>query len=51
MSGGGPVTIGRRVWVGNLSYNTTWQDLKDHFRQAGAVVHADIMQVRSSSVV
>lgn len=40
----GPVTIGRRVWVGNLGFETTWQDLKDHFRQAGAVTHADIMQ-------
>ncbi|GAB4821700.1 hypothetical protein N2152v2_008746 [Parachlorella kessleri] len=45
-SGGGPVTIGRRVWVGNLSYATTWQDLKDHFRQAGNVIHADIMQAK-----
>jgi hypothetical protein len=24
-----------RVYVGNLSYDTTWQDLKDHMMQAG----------------
>ena len=32
------------VYVGNLSYETSWQTLKDHFRQAGNVVHADVMQ-------
>ena len=34
---------GTRVYVGNLSWETTWQSLKDHFRQAGEVVHADVM--------
>jgi len=33
-----------RVYVGNLSWHTSWQSLKDHFRQAGEVVHADVMQ-------
>ena len=28
---------GLSVYVGNLSYETTWQDLKDHMRQAGNV--------------
>lgn len=32
----------RRVFVGNLSYRTPWQVLKDHMRQAGAVVHAEV---------
>jgi RNA recognition motif-containing protein len=41
--GGGAVSIGRRVWVGNLDPSTTWQQLKDHFKQAGHVTHADIM--------
>lgn len=40
---GGAVAVGRRVWVGNLDPMTTWQQLKDHFKQAGHVVHADIM--------
>jgi len=36
--------VGSKVYVGNLSYETSWQRLKDHFRQAGEVVHADVMQ-------
>eukprot|EP00927_Polykrikos_kofoidii_P077310 TRINITY_DN74264_c0_g1_i1.p1 TRINITY_DN74264_c0_g1~~TRINITY_DN74264_c0_g1_i1.p1 ORF type:complete len:398 (-),score=34.06 TRINITY_DN74264_c0_g1_i1:107-1300(-) len=32
-----------RVFVGNLSYSVTWQDLKDHMRMAGDVVHCDII--------
>lgn len=39
----GAVAVGRRVWVGNLDPSTTWQQLKDHFKQAGQVLHADIM--------
>ena len=30
--------------MGNLSWETSWQDLKDHFRAAGDVSHADVMQ-------
>ena len=32
-----------KVYVGNLSWESSWQDLKDHFRQVGEVLHADIM--------
>lgn len=32
-----------RVFVGNLPYSVTWQELKDHMRQAGDVVHCDIL--------
>jgi len=32
-----------RVYVGNLSWDTAWQDLKDHMRQAGHVVRADVL--------
>ena len=28
----------------NLSYRTSWQDLKDHFRQAGTVVFSNAMK-------
>lgn len=47
-SGGGtggtvPVVLGRSVYVGNLSYETAWQDLKDHMRSAGDVLHAEVM--------
>ena len=30
------ITVARRVYVSNLSYRTTWQELKDHFRQVGS---------------
>merc|ERR1712226_1580853 len=33
----------RRVYVGNLSWDVAWQDLKDHMRQAGEVVHAEVI--------
>lgn len=32
---------GFRVYVGNLSWNVMWQELKDHMKKAGTVVHAD----------
>ena len=35
--------MGRRVFVGNLSWDAAWQDLKDHMREAGEVTRADIM--------
>eukprot|EP00729_Bicosta_minor_P000155 gene155-32869_t len=37
------ITVARRVYVGNLSWRTSWQDLKDHFKVVGNVVHADVM--------
>ena len=42
--GGGGGGSAHRVYVGNLSWETSWQDLKDHFRTAGEVTHADVMQ-------
>ena len=44
--GGGYVGNSRRVYVGNLSWDAQWQDLKDHMRgpnQDLNVLHADIM--------
>jgi RNA recognition motif-containing protein len=32
-----------RVYVGNLSWDVAWQDLKDHMRQVGEVVFAEVM--------
>jgi len=44
--GGGPATGGgsssTRVYVGNLAWQTSWQDLKDHMRSAGIVTRADV---------
>jgi len=34
---------GRQVFVGNLSFHTSWQDLKDAFRHCGKIVRADIL--------
>ena len=34
---------GTSVYVGNLSWETSWQGLKDHMKQAGTVLHADVM--------
>lgn len=36
---------GKRVFVNNLAEETTWQALKDYFKQAGAVAHADVLTV------
>ncbi|KAF9283573.1 hypothetical protein BGZ68_005260 [Mortierella alpina] len=33
----------RRVYVGNLSYDVKWTDLKDFMREIGAVAHADVL--------
>jgi len=35
-----------KVYVGNLSYSTRWQELKDHFKQCGPVALAEVMQDR-----
>jgi hypothetical protein len=32
------------VYVGNLSFDTSWQTLKDHMRECGEVTRADIME-------
>ena len=40
---GAPATPGTKVYVGNLAWETSWQDLKDHFRAVGDVLHADVM--------
>jgi len=33
----------RRCYVGNLSWDVAWQDLKDHMRQVGDVVFSEVM--------
>lgn len=43
----GPVTVGKRVYINNMAPETSWQALKDHFKTAAPVVHADILAVRS----
>ena len=41
--GMGPPSGGHSVYVGNLSWDVSWQDLKDHFKTVGHVLHADVM--------
>jgi len=36
-------SFGRQVFVGNLPYSTSWQELKDHFRQCGRIIRADTL--------
>lgn len=38
--------MSNRVYVGNLSWATSWQDLKDHMRDAGDVQYAKVLQDR-----
>jgi RNA recognition motif-containing protein len=33
-----------QLFVGNLSFKTTWQELKDHFRKCGHVDHVEVME-------
>ena len=33
-----------KIYIGNLSWNATWQDLKDHFRSCGEIKHAGIVK-------
>jgi len=34
----------RRVYVGNIPWDVAWQDLKDHMRQAGEVLFAEVLK-------
>ena len=40
---GGVTRVGKRVYVGNLKFTTSWQTLKDHFKPVGDVVHAKLI--------
>eukprot|EP00600_Ochromonadales_sp_CCMP1393_P000970 CAMPEP_0174979898 /NCGR_PEP_ID=MMETSP0004_2-20121128/15055_1 /TAXON_ID=420556 /ORGANISM="Ochromonas sp., Strain CCMP1393" /LENGTH=198 /DNA_ID=CAMNT_0016231513 /DNA_START=1 /DNA_END=598 /DNA_ORIENTATION=+ len=37
------VGLSNRVYVGNLSWDVAWQDLKDHMKSVGEVVRADVL--------
>ena len=43
------IHVARRVYVSNLAWRTTWQDLKDFMRAAGSVVFAKIMEAGGRS--
>merc|ERR1712127_535713 len=35
---------GLQLFVGNLSYDTTWKEFKDHFRQCGDVERSEVIE-------
>lgn len=37
------MATGKRIFVGNLAWKTSWQDLKDLFRSVGNVVYSNVM--------
>lgn len=41
---GAVMRIGRRCFVSNLNWKTSWQDLKDKFRESGEVVYANVVR-------
>ena len=41
---GAPSEQGCQLFVGNLSWNTGWRDLKDHFAQCGDVDRAEVAE-------
>ena len=41
--------MGTKLYVGNLSFNTTETDLQDLFAQAGAVQDVMLMQINSQA--
>uniref|UniRef100_A0A7S0YB34 RRM domain-containing protein n=1 Tax=Polytomella parva TaxID=51329 RepID=A0A7S0YB34_9CHLO len=49
MSEGDEIRVGKRCYVGNLSYSVAWQDLKDKFRNCGNVVYANVAFLKGRS--
>lgn len=43
--------VGRRVYVSNLAWRTSWQDLKDHFRSAGEVVYSNVIKDADGALI
>ena len=43
---GQPSEEGCQLYVGNLAWETGWQDLKDYFRQCGDVDRAEVVEGR-----
>ena len=42
--GSSAAEAGNNLYVGNLADETTWKELKDHFRQCGDVRRAEVSQ-------
>merc|ERR1711935_320020 len=50
-SGGGSGGNSNSVYVWNLSYDVSWQDLKDHMRKAGNVDQATVLTGNDGSSI
>jgi RNA recognition motif-containing protein len=48
---GGGGESGTQLYVGNLSFDTTWRELKDHFRQCGDIKRAEVKSKGFGTVV
>jgi RNA recognition motif-containing protein len=46
--GGGRDRGGYKLFVANLPWRTDWRDLKDYFKKAGRVAHADVLTDQES---
>ncbi|GFH13946.1 uncharacterized protein HaLaN_09915 [Haematococcus lacustris] len=43
-----PSQPGARLFISNLAYNTTWQQLKDHFKVLGNVVYCTVFKDKAT---
>lgn len=43
-----PEAEGRLLYVGNIPFRISWQDIKDHFREMGSVIRVDIPMDRAT---
>ena len=43
--------VGRRCFISNLAWRTSWQDLKDAFRDCGTVVYSNVIRDESGERV
>jgi len=34
---------GRKIFINNLPFSTSWQDLKDTFKSCGEIIRADVL--------
>jgi len=37
-------STGCQLFVGNMPFDTSWQEVKDHFREVGEVEHVEVME-------
>ncbi|GAX14247.1 hypothetical protein FisN_1Hh441 [Fistulifera solaris] len=42
VGGRGDTTDGIKLFVGNLPFETSWSEVKDHFKQCGEIIHAEV---------